>query len=329
MNKIKLNDIFYLDDNSLPEWVIDANNCIYCIENCINDSKYIGQTKNLVARFRYGIISHKYNYETYSGNNSLLYSAIKKYKPDNFQVYLLDSNLSIDELNSREIYWISYYHTCKLSPDYISGYNLNSGGHNREHLYTGESLKKSLNTRTLLYGNPAGAAQTEEALEKSRMTNRANHGGVLSINTEIGRKNALSAQRRNHGGVLAFHTEEAKKAAAESHTSDTARAAYNTQVKLYGTAPFHSKESREKMRNSLSKQSSKDARFITEIKTRCNRLAAIDYDSYLNSFSSGQARANHINRLKNRLHRLVSHKNWTEQLSTLFKTLITSDQCDD
>lgn len=86
---------------------------IYKITNKINGHSYIGQSVNIYERWH----SHKYA----DCKSSVIHSAIKKYRVENFNFEILE-RCPREQLNEREIYWIEYYNT------YKDGYNLTIGG---------------------------------------------------------------------------------------------------------------------------------------------------------------------------------------------------------
>jgi group I intron endonuclease len=98
---------------------------IYCIENKLNNKKYIGQTINK------DIINGRYrgNIEKNTCNNHLKYS-IKKYGIDNFKVYTIYFCNDKNELNKYEKYYINKYNT--LDCNY--GYNQQEGGRGGRNL---------------------------------------------------------------------------------------------------------------------------------------------------------------------------------------------------
>ena len=107
---------------------------IYIIRNAINDKKYIGQTlshrKNhnryrpfgYTGRFKDHISEALCNTKT--KQCSYLNQAIRKYGPNVFTVELIEK-CPIEELNEKEIYYISNYQSL-----YPNGYNLTIGGKN-------------------------------------------------------------------------------------------------------------------------------------------------------------------------------------------------------
>ncbi len=86
---------------------------IYKIENKINGKIYIGQT---TVELNERIKGHKYaNY--YVGR------AIREYGIEKFAIDVIEKCKTLDELNEREKFWITYYN-CKVP----NGYNLTDGG---------------------------------------------------------------------------------------------------------------------------------------------------------------------------------------------------------
>lgn len=97
---------------------------IYCIQNLVNGKRYIGQSINVEAR------------TSDIHRNSHLNNSIKKYGIENFIVTILEE-CTIDSLDERERYWISYYQTT----DPTRGYNKDSGG-NLNKILTEETRSK-------------------------------------------------------------------------------------------------------------------------------------------------------------------------------------------
>lgn len=90
---------------------------IYIIKNYINDKVYIGQTtQGSEVRFKQHLKLLK------SNSKQLIHKAIKKYGKENFYFEILEKDIPINNLDSREEYWIKYYDS------YNNGYNLCKGG---------------------------------------------------------------------------------------------------------------------------------------------------------------------------------------------------------
>lgn len=87
---------------------------IYKITNQINGKSYIGQSIDIIGRWN--------RHRSYAQKeDSPLYYAIRKYGIENF-IFEVIEECSLEALNEREIYWISYYNT------YYDGYNQTTGG---------------------------------------------------------------------------------------------------------------------------------------------------------------------------------------------------------
>jgi group I intron endonuclease len=83
---------------------------IYKTTNLINGMLYIGKKSQ--------------DCNTYLGSGFLLKRAIAKYGRENFKKEIIDTANTLDELNEKEKYWISFYNTIDKS----IGYNLTIGG---------------------------------------------------------------------------------------------------------------------------------------------------------------------------------------------------------
>lgn len=93
---------------------------IYKITNKINNKIYIGQVynKSIYDRFK------RHIKEASNNSKSYIDRAINKYGDKNFICELIDTAKSLQDLNQKEKYWISYYN----STDRNIGYNLTPGG---------------------------------------------------------------------------------------------------------------------------------------------------------------------------------------------------------
>ena len=94
---------------------------IYKIENLINSQVYIGQSVDIGKRWSTHIAELNNNYH----HNAHLQHAWNKYGEENFEFSIVEE-CDINQLNQREIYWISKFNS------YEDGYNLTSGGGNTE-----------------------------------------------------------------------------------------------------------------------------------------------------------------------------------------------------
>lgn len=93
---------------------------VYCIENYVNNKKYIGKTTvDINKRF----IQHIQSSFRDKESKTLLHKAIFKYGEDMFTINIVEDNIPIDELDRKEIFYILSYNS--ISPN---GYNLTYGG---------------------------------------------------------------------------------------------------------------------------------------------------------------------------------------------------------
>ncbi len=92
---------------------------IYKITNLINGKSYVGQSVDIDKRWKRekedanNINSHSYDYP--------LMRAFRKYGVDHFSFEIIEE-CKIEELNEKEVYWISFYDT------FFHGYNQTLGG---------------------------------------------------------------------------------------------------------------------------------------------------------------------------------------------------------
>jgi len=126
-NKILLSNIQHI---LLPytKKINDVSGTIYTITNTINGKIYIGQT---IRSFRDRIREYEKGY-----CNTYIKNSFTKYGFENFKFEIIDTAVSIEELNEKEIFYINKYN----STDRNVGYNIENGGKNA--IPTTETLEK-------------------------------------------------------------------------------------------------------------------------------------------------------------------------------------------
>lgn len=91
---------------------------IYIIRNIINSKVYIGQTTvDIKVRFQNHLSAAR------CGKDYVIGRAIRKYGEDKFYIELLEE-CSIEELNTKEIWWINRFNSTNTK----FGYNISIGG---------------------------------------------------------------------------------------------------------------------------------------------------------------------------------------------------------
>lgn len=169
----------------------EHNYYIYCYTNTINNKKYIGQTKQ-PKEIRSGVNGWKYQ------RCPRFWSAIQKYGWDNFSYTVLKTDLTLDEANYWEQYYISIYHTWVDDP-LCQGYNLSKGGFNTVHSQeTIEKMREShkkenLSKETLKKMSDSAKKRYIEHPELKEKTRQLNLGKKLS---EEQRKKMSDSQKK-------------------------------------------------------------------------------------------------------------------------------------
>lgn len=236
---------------------------IYKITNLINNKIYIGQRR---------CVKHPSLDIKYFGSGCEIIKAILKYGKNNFKKEIIEI-CQKDELNKKEIYWISFYN----STDKKIGYNISLGGSVNPHT---KEIKKLLSqkakerwknpSKKMLDGierfknskkNPHKWTEEEKQIQseksKKRFSNKENHpcfGKPKSEKTKEKISNTKKEKFKN--GILKpsmlgkKHSEEAKKKMSKIHKGK--KIGKNNPMFGKSVADFMSKEDNEKRLNKIS-----------------------------------------------------------------------------
>lgn len=146
------------------------NNFLIYKHTSPSGKSYIGQTNNYNKRIK------RHFYE----GCTALYNAIKKYGWDNLKHEILRDNLTLEEANYWEKFYIKTHNTL-----YPNGYNLRTGGDNSLHSdYSKKKMSEkkknkvySSETRMKMSESSKGIRHTEESKNK---ISKANKGKIIS-----------------------------------------------------------------------------------------------------------------------------------------------------
>lgn len=177
---------------------------IYKITNKINGKIYIGlTTQKLLTRFNHHI------YESKNGSNSYFHRALLKYSRDNFIVEELDRSDNIDDLKSKEVFYINKFNSYKRD----IGYNINKGGDfgTLGYKHSKESIEKRLKSlgkfrhseesKLKMSKSRIGKQLPPKLIEAALYRNKLNSKVVLKIDSDLNivseYKSVLSAAKEN------------------------------------------------------------------------------------------------------------------------------------
>lgn len=164
---------------------------IYCIENIINNKKYIGQSIDINDRWRRHVNELEHNCH----HNDYLQKSWNKNGKNNFDFYVLEY-CDVDSLDDKERYYISLYNTM----DRNLGYNLISGGQDNHCMCEASKKKLSDSIKSSYINN-------HELIERRR---------IDAINYWSNPENVKKHSGKNNGMFGKKHSEESKKLMSEN-----------------------------------------------------------------------------------------------------------------
>lgn len=114
----EFNDLQFKEVDFWLESENDINECIYVWKNKDNNKKYVGQAKSLKRRIREHLRDK---------HNDYFHNSLRKNGKDNFMIAIIYNDLTFEEKNEYEKFYIEYY-DCFVKNG--KGYNIAEGGHN-------------------------------------------------------------------------------------------------------------------------------------------------------------------------------------------------------
>ena len=200
-------------------------NIIYKHTCNVNNLSYIGKTKDTIENRLYNHLKSK--------KNSHFSNALKKYGVENFTSVILEKNISDNNVNKREKYWIKYYDTFPHQFNKTEGgdggncrhnYKHNTKEHNKKISVwhkdkvtviikaTGEKVKVSreefINNRNLYLGITEGIKKTKEHKQK---ISESLKGKNLSKNTKKKISESLKGAKNPNASIIIVYNNEDKK----------------------------------------------------------------------------------------------------------------------
>lgn len=199
---------------------------IYCIENIINNKKYIGQSNNIKLRWN----SHKRELKNNISKSVYLQNAWNFYGETSFSFYILET-CDIDKMDEKEIMYIKKY----KSHFSESGYNISWGGNAPL-----KGVKHSLETRIKQSKVKKEAAK----YGKDNHSFGKHHSDETKLKLSLINKGRVYTKERNlkisksHLGIL--HSEFTKNKISKSQS----REKKNNSSSVYFGVYFHKKVNR-------------------------------------------------------------------------------------
>ena len=138
---------------------------IYKIENKVNGNVYIGQSVNIERRWQ----DHK---KRKKDAKTILGRAFIKHGISNFEFSIIEL-CAKEELNNREIYWITHYNS------YVKGYNATSGGDSSQNRMGKLNKNKVDAIKLALQDNSATKVEIAKAYKIAESTVRAINEGII------------------------------------------------------------------------------------------------------------------------------------------------------
>lgn len=218
---------------------------IYKITNKINGKMYIGKTlfNNPVDRWK----EHLQDYKRIKNEKRPLYSAMKKYGPENFDFEVLEET---DNTEERERFYIEHYHTY-VGDSECNGYNATLGGDGKSYIKLDESdvIDYHMNHAGYVLGDTARNYGVDpETIKKILIKHnivwlKKNHACLLAVYMKTGGVAKIDPETNEIIEIYentATANVEMKKGRSQSYISNACNGAANH--KAYGYIWYYIKD---------------------------------------------------------------------------------------
>ena len=204
---------------------------IYCIQNKINDKRYIGKNASNNPNKRWNEHKNKLNKNIHP--NPYLQNAWNKHGEDIFAFSVLEE-CERERANDREIYWIDFFDS------FTNGYNLTKGGEGN----LGIKRHHSATTRKKMSESHKGMQFSEEHKKK---ISEAGKGKVISEET----KKRMSEGDKGHTNHLGkHHSEESKRKMSEAKKGKHLSEEHKRNISKGGKGRIFSEDHKRKLSES-------------------------------------------------------------------------------
>lgn len=212
---------------------------IYKTTNLLNGKIYIGQDTK--------------NDPNYIGSGKIIKEAIRKYGKSNFSKEILEKCDSIESLNEREIYWISFYD----STNNEIGYNILKGGLGSSGFKQSEDVIRKIreNNKSEKFREIMASPSVAEKISQGQKNSIKKKELHSSIEYREKMSSSLKGRKINddHRKKLSESLKGKKK--SEEHRMNLSKSLKNTEKLKGENNPFygmkHSQETIDKIRNSI------------------------------------------------------------------------------
>lgn len=233
---------------------------IYKITNKINGKIYVGKSSK--------------NDPTYFGSGLLINKALVKYGKENFVKEILEVCNTREELNEKEIFWISYYDSTNLH----TGYNLTYGGDG------GDTISLNPNRRDII--KRISESNTGKILTEC-------HKGNIS-KSKIGKSNGGEGRKLSNETIQKISEAKKNKPLSESHKENLRIA----QRKRTSSGALGTKRTSEQLK-------ARQLKYEKEGSPKGFKIIVIDKDNNIKEFKSAREAARNYNCS---VHKILNNK---------------------